>query len=126
MNKKTQKVKTAPVMKKTIIYSLLIVLSAIAFCSCKKSNSHVVRYTTQGTANETITYTDQNGNTQTVTNAPANWSLSFATTDNGMTVKLTAISVDGSNVGGKIYIDSNQSAQSNGNATSISITAIVP
>ena len=126
MNTKTQKTKTTPVMKKTLIYSLLIVLSAFAFSSCKKSNSHVVRYTTQGTANSTITYTDQNGNVQTVTNAPANWSLSFATTDNGMSVKLTAVTIDGSNVGGKIYIDSNQSAQSNGNASSISITAIVP
>jgi hypothetical protein len=113
-------------MKKSIIYSFLIIGVAFAFSSCKKSNSHVVRYTTQGTASETITYTDQNGNTQTVTNAPANWSLSFTTTDNGMTVKLTAISVDGSNVGGKIYIDSNQSAQSNGNAASISLTALVP
>lgn len=113
-------------MKKSIIYSFLIIAAAFAFSSCKKSNSHVVRYTTQGTANETVTYTDQNGDTQTVTNAPANWSLSFATTDNGMTVKLTAISVDGSNVGGKIYIDSNQSAQSNGNTASISLTALVP
>ncbi|MBS1523294.1 MAG: hypothetical protein JST50_20005 [Bacteroidetes bacterium] len=113
-------------MKKTIIYSFLIGLSALTFSSCKKSNSHVVKYTTQGTANETITYTDQNGNTQTVTNAPANWSLSLATTDNGMSVKLTAVSIDGSNVGGKIYIDNNQSAQSNGNAASISISAMVP
>jgi len=113
-------------MKKTLIYSLAIALSAFTISSCKKSNSHVVKYTTQGTANETVTYTDQNGNTQTVTNAPANWSLSFVTTDNGMSVKLTAVSIDGSNVGGKIYIDSNQSAQSNGNAASISISAMVP
>ena len=126
MNKRTQKTKTTPVMKKTAIYSLSILMSAFAFSSCKKSNSHVVRYTTQGTANETVTYTDQNGNIQTVTNAPANWSLSFATTDNGMSVKLTAISVDGSNVGGKIYIDGNQTAQSNGNTASISLTALVP
>lgn len=113
-------------MKKSIIYSFLIIGAAFAFSSCKKSSSHVVRYTTQGTANETITYTDQNGNTQTVTNAPANWSFSFSTTDNGMSVKLTAVSADGSNVGGKIYIDNNQTAQSNGNAASISLTAIVP
>ncbi len=125
MKTKNTKTRTAPVMKKTIIYSLLILLSAFAFSSCKKSNSHVVRYTTQGTAT-TITYTDQNGNTQTVTNPPSDWSLSFATTDNGMTVKLTAVNTTGGNVGGKIYIDSNQSAQSNGNAASISLTAIVP
>lgn len=112
-------------MKKTFIYALLIVLSAFTFSSCKKSNSHVVRYTTQGTAT-TITYTDQNGNTQTVTNPPSDWSLSFATTDNGMTVKLTAVNTTSGNVGGKIYIDSNQSAQSNGSSSSISITAMVP
>jgi ABC-type Fe3+-hydroxamate transport system substrate-binding protein len=112
-------------MKKTIIYSLLILLSVFAFSSCKKSNSHLVNYTTQGSAT-TITYTDQNGNTQTVTNPPSNWTLSFTTTDNGMTVKLTAVDSAGGNVGGKIYIDSNQSAQSNGSASSISISAIVP
>ena len=126
MNKKTQKIKTAPIMKKTIIYSLLIVLSAITFSSCKKSNSHVVRYTTQGTANETITYTDQNGNTQTVTNPHSSWTVSFTTTDNGMTVKLTAVDATGGNVGVKIYIDSKQSAQSSGGTSSIAVTAIVP
>jgi len=114
-------------MKKTIIFSLLIVLTAFAFSSCKKTNnSHIVKYTTESTANETVTYTDQNGNTQTVTNAPANWSLSFTTTDNGMTAKLTAVSVDGSNVSGRIYIDATQSAQSNGISSSISLTALVP
>lgn len=113
-------------MKKTLIYSLLIVLSAFAFSSCKKSNSHVVKYTVQGTSNSTITYTDQDGNTQTVTNAPSDWSVSFVTTDNGMSLKLTAVSLNGSNVGGKIYIDSNQTAQSNGGTSSISLTAIVP
>ena len=121
---KNTKTKTAPIMKKSIIYSLLILLSAFAFSSCKKSNSHVVKYTTQGSAT-TITYTDQNGNTQTVTNPPSDWSLSFTTTDNGMTVKLTAVASTG-NVGGKIYIDSNQSAQDNGGLSSISLTAIVP
>lgn len=116
--------KTAPIMKKNIIYSLLILLSVFTFSSCKKNNSHVVKYTTQGSAS-TITYTDQNGNTQTVTNPPSDWSLSFTTTDNGMTVKLTAVANTG-NVGGKIYIDSNQSAQDNGGLSSISLTAIVP
>ena len=112
-------------MKKTIIYSLLILLSAFAFSSCKKSSSHVVEYTTQGTPT-TITYTDQNGNTQTVTNPHSSWTVSFTTTDNGMTVKLTAVDATGGNVGGKIYIDSKQSAQSNGGTSSISVTAIVP
>lgn len=112
-------------MKKTIIYSLLILLSVFTFSSCKKSNSHIVNYTTQGSPT-TITYTDQNGNTQTVTNPASNWTLSFTTTDNGMTVKLTAVDAAGGNVGGKIYIDANQSAQSNGNSSSISISAIVP
>jgi len=52
-------------MKKSIIYSFLIIGAAFAFSSCKKSGSQVVKYTTQGTANETVTYTDQNGDTQT-------------------------------------------------------------
>jgi hypothetical protein len=112
-------------MKKTLIYSLLILLSVFEFSSCKKNNSHLVNYTTQGSPT-TITYTDQNGNTQTVNNPASNWTLSFSTTDNGMTVKLTAVDSKGGNVGGKIYIDANQSAQSNGTSSSISISAIVP
>jgi hypothetical protein len=112
-------------MKKIIFFSLFILLAVFTF-SCKKSSSHVVKYTIQGTAKSTVTYTDQNGNTQTVANADASWTTSFASTDNGMVVKLTVISIDGSNVGGKIFIDNNQTAQSNGNASSISISATLP
>ena len=113
-------------MKKTIIYSLLILLSAFTFSSCKKSNSHVVRYTIQGTANATVTYTDQNGNVQTVTNAPADWSVSYSTTDNGLNVTLTAASVDKSNLAGKIYIDSKQTVASDGKSSNVSISTMVP
>lgn len=113
-------------MKKIILYSLSIALSALTFSSCKKSSAHIVRYELQGSAVSTISYTDQNGNLQTVSNAPATWSLTFSTNDNGMTAKLVAASIDGSKVGGKIYIDSNQSAQSDGSANSFSITALVP
>ena len=112
-------------MKKIILLSLFTLLTIFAF-SCKKSTSHVVKYTIQGTAKSTVTYTDQNGNVQTVTNADASWTTSFASTDHGMMLKLTAVSVDGSNVGGKIFIDNNQTAQSNGNASSMSISATLP
>ena len=112
-------------MKKFILYSFLILISAFTF-SCKKSTSHVVKYTIQGTAKSNVTYTDQNGNIQTVTNADASWTTSFSSNDNGLALKLTAVTVDGSNVGGKIYIDNNQTAQSNGNASSIAITATLP
>jgi hypothetical protein len=43
-----------------------------------------------------------------------------------MALKLTVVSIDGSNVGGKIFIDGNQTAQSNGNASSIAISATLP
>lgn len=112
-------------MKKIIILSSFMLITVIFF-SCKKDNSHVVRYTVQGSAKSTVTYTDQNGNVQTVTNADANWTNSFSSTNHGLALKLTAISVDGSNVGGKIFIDDNQTAQSNGNASSISISATLP
>jgi ABC-type Fe3+-hydroxamate transport system substrate-binding protein len=112
-------------MKKIIFLSLLTLITVFTF-SCKKSSSHVVKYTIQGTAKSTVTYTDQNGNIQTVTNADASWTTSFASGDHGTMLKLTAISVDGSNVGGKIFIDGNQTAQSNGNASSISISATLP
>lgn len=112
-------------MKKTILFPLLL-LFVIFISSCKKSSTHVVEYTVQGTAKSTVTYTDQNGNTQTVTNADSNWTISFSSTDNGATFKLTVVSVDGSNVGGKIYIDNKQTAQSNGGTSNVSISAILP
>jgi phage-related protein len=112
-------------MKKIIFVSLFALMTVFTF-SCKKSSSHVVKYTIQGTAKSTVTYTDQNGNIQTVTNADASWTISFASTDHGEALKLTAITVDGSNVGGKIFIDGNQTAQSNGNASSITISATLP
>jgi ABC-type Fe3+-hydroxamate transport system substrate-binding protein len=114
-------------MKKFIPFSI-IALFLIAFVSCKKSeNSHTVRYSLQGTSKSTVTYTDQNGTTQTVTNADASYTVSFASTNHGMLLKLTAISTDGtSNIGGKIFIDDVQTAQSNGNASSISISATLP
>lgn len=108
-------------------YILVFVALATLFTvSCKKSSSHVVKYSIQGTAKSTVTYTDQNGNMQTVANADANWTTSFSTTDHGEVFKLTATTVDGSNVGGKIFIDRNQTAQSNGNASSIIVSVTLP
>ena len=113
-------------MKKIIILSLFMLIAVFTF-SCKKdNNAHIVRYTIQGSAKATVTYTDGNGNPQTVTNADANWTTSFSSTDHGLVLKLTAISTDGSNVGGKIFIDDNQTAQSNGNASNIAISATLP
>jgi hypothetical protein len=112
-------------MKRIFFFTLITLLSALSY-SCKKSSSHVVKYTIQGTAKSTVTYTDQNGNVQQVVNADANWSTSFSSTDNGLLLKLTAVTVDGSNVGGKIYIDNNQKAQSNGNSSSIDISTTLP
>lgn len=106
-----------------LIFAALVTIFSF---SCKKSSSHVVKYSIQGTAHSTVTYTDQNGNLQTVINADANWTTSFTSTDHGETLKLTATSADGSNVGGKIFIDRNQAAQSNGNASSIIISATLP
>jgi len=115
-------------IKKFIFYSFLALISIATF-SCKKDSSgmHTVKYTIQGTAKSTVTYTDQNGNVQTVSNADASWTTSFTSSNHGLVLKLTAVSVDGtSNVGGKIFIDGNQSAQSNGNASSIAISAVLP
>jgi len=112
-------------MKKHILIFAALVFTTFTF-SCKKSSSHIVKYSIQGTANSTVTYTDQTGNIQAISNADANWTTSFASTDHGEMLKLTAISTDGSNVGGKIFIDGNQTAQSNGNASSITISAKLP
>jgi hypothetical protein len=112
-------------MKKIIFLSLFTLITIFTF-SCKKSSSHVVKYTIQGTTTSTVTYSDQNGNMQTVTNADASWTNSFSSNDHGLALKLTVVSTDGSNVGGKIFIDGNQTAQSNGNSSSIAISASLP
>jgi hypothetical protein len=113
-------------MKKIIFLSLFTLLTVFTF-SCKKSNnSHIVKYTIQGTSKSTVTYTDQNGNIQTITNADASWTTSFSSTDHGLVLRLTVTSIDGSNVGGKIFIDNNQTAQSNGNAGGIAISSTLP
>jgi hypothetical protein len=114
-------------MKKIILFSI-IALFAISMVSCKKSeNSHTVRYTRQGSAKSTITYTDQDGNIQTVNNAESDWSTSFSSAKHGMTLKLTVISIDGTSiVGGKIFIDDAQKVQSDEKSSSISISAILP
>jgi hypothetical protein len=112
-------------MKKIILYSFLLMITVFTF-SCKKDSSHMVKYSIQGTAKSTVTFTDQSGNVQTVVNADANWTTSFSSSDHGLLLKLTAVSADGSNVGGKIFIDGNQSAQDNGNTSSIAISAKLP
>ncbi|HEY5325740.1 MAG TPA: MmpS family transport accessory protein [Mucilaginibacter sp.] len=112
-------------MKKIIYFSLFTLIAVFTF-TCKKNNSHVVKYTIQGTAKSNVTYTDQNGDIQTVTSADASWTTSFASTDHGLVLKLTVTSIDGSNVGGKIFIDGNQTAQSNGNVSTIAISAALP
>ncbi len=114
-------------MKKFIFCTLITAISIFTF-SCKKdSTQHTVKYTIQGTAKSNVTYTDQNGNIQSVNNVDASWTAGFSSSNHGLALKLTVISIDGtSNVGGKIFIDDNQTAQSNGNASSIAISATLP
>ena len=110
--------------KKIILLPLLTLIAVFTF-SCKKETSHVVKYTTLVSTKSTVTYTDKNGNAQTVTNADANWSTSFSSTDHGLVLKLIALSNDGI-VYGKIFIDDNQVAQSTGNTNYITISATLP
>ncbi|MDB5152399.1 MAG: hypothetical protein JWR54_1150 [Mucilaginibacter sp.] len=112
-------------LRKLILLPLFILITVFTF-SCKKSSSHIVKYTVQGTAKSDITYTDQDGNVRNVANADASWTTSFASTDHGLVLKLSALSVDGSSVGGKIFIDGKQTAQSNGNASSMAISTTLP
>ncbi len=113
--------------KKLAVFSLFVLISIFAF-SCKKDSNgtHTVRYTVQGSSKSTVTYTDQNGNVKTVTNADSNWDVTFTSSKHGLVLKLTVVSNDSSPIGGKIFIDGNQSAQSDGSATSISITSVLP
>ena len=83
-------------------------------------------YNIQGSSKSTVIYTDQNGNVKTVTNADGQWTTSFSSTDHGSVFTLAVTSTDGSNIGGKIYIDNKQTAANNGNASNFSISATLP
>lgn len=87
---------------------------------------HTVKYSVQGTSKSNVTYVDQNGNVQTVTNADASWTTGFSSDHNGLSLRLTVVSLNGSPIGGKIYIDGQQEAQSNGATGSIAISATLP
>ncbi|MGN6181689.1 MAG: MmpS family transport accessory protein [Mucilaginibacter sp.] len=111
-------------MKTILAFALLL---SVTVFSCKKSDStHTVKYSVQGTSKSNITYVDGNGNTQTVTNADANWTTSFTSNRRGLLLRLTVISLDSSPIGGKIYIDGQQDAQNNGTSGSVNITASLP
>lgn len=114
-------------MKKFLFISLVALISISAF-SCKKNDSgvHTVKYTIQGTSKSNITYSDANGNMQSANNVDASWTYEFTSSDHGLALKLTVISTDGSSVGGKIFIDGNQSAQQNGATGNVSISSVLP
>jgi hypothetical protein len=114
-------------MKKLILIAFIALISIVAF-SCKKDSSGMltVKYTIQGTSKSTVTYSDASGNMQTVNNADASWTNTFSSSNHGMALKLTVISTDGSQVGGKIFIDGTQSAQQNGVTGSVSISSTLP
>jgi hypothetical protein len=114
-------------MKKMLFFSFLALVSVFTF-SCKKdgNSTHTVKYTIQGSSKSNVTYTDQNGNVQSQNNEDANWTISFPSSHHGLLLKLTVVSSDGSPVGGKIFIDGNQSAQSNGTVSNIAISTVLP
>ena len=114
-------------MKKILFFSFLGLVSVFAFFCKKDSNStHTVKYSIQGSSKSNVTYTDQNGTVQSQNNEDANWTISFPSSHHGLVLKLTVVSSDGSPVGGKIFIDGNQSAQSNGTVSNIAISTVLP
>jgi hypothetical protein len=114
-------------MKKFIFFSLIALISVFTF-SCKKDSGgvHTVKYTIQGTAKSNVTYSDANGNMQTATAVDASWTYSFTSGNHGLALKLAVVSSDGSQVGGKIFIDGNQSAAQNGVTGSVTVTSVLP
>lgn len=112
-------------MKKMLIYPVVILLVLAVACSKSNSNGHTVKYTVSGTAKLNVTYSDQNFVVQTVNNVDSNWTYSFSTNQDGKITYLTVISVDSSNVGARIFIDNQQSAQNNG-SNRIAISAQIP
>lgn len=114
-------------MKKAIFFSLIAMISIFTF-SCKKDPNglHTVKYTIQGSSKSTVTYTDVTGNSQTITNADASWNTSFTSSLHGTVVKLTVTSLDASPIGGKIFIDGTQKAQSDGATGTLTISTVIP
>ncbi len=114
-------------MKKFLLFAVMAFISVSMF-SCKKDSSgmHTVKYTIQGTSKSNVTYSDANGNMQTATAVDANWTYSFTSSNHGLALKLAVVSNDASQVGAKIFVDSNQSAAQNGATGSASISAILP
>jgi hypothetical protein len=114
-------------MKKLLFSALIALISVCAF-SCKKDSSgvHTVKYTIQGTSKSNVTYSDANGNMQTATAVDASWTYSFTSSNHGLTLKLTDVSSDGSQVGAKIFIDGNQSAAQNGVTGNVSVSSVLP
>ncbi|GAC1311356.1 MAG: hypothetical protein NVSMB24_30660 [Mucilaginibacter sp.] len=104
----------------------MALISVFTF-SCKKDNgAHAVKYTIQGTGKSNVTYSDADGNLQTATGVDASWTYTFMSSNHGLKLRLTDVSSDGSQVGAKIFIDGNQSAQQNGVTGSVSITSVLP
>lgn len=114
-------------MKKAIFFSLIAMISIFTF-SCKKdpNSLHTVKYTIQGNSKSTVTYTDVTGNSQTVANAEPSWNTSFSSSSHGSIVKLTVTSLDASPIGGKIFIDDVQKAQSDGATGTLTISTVIP
>jgi hypothetical protein len=114
-------------MKKITSFTLIALISILAF-SCKKDSGgiHMVKYTIQGTSKSTVTFSDTNGDMQTASAADASWTYSFSSSHHGLALKLTVVSSDGSQVGGKIFIDGVQSAQQNGATGTVTISSVLP
>jgi len=114
-------------MKKIIFVAVIALIAAVTF-SCKKDppGTHTVKYTIQGTAKSTVTYSDANGNMQTASNVDASWTYEFTSNRHGLSLNLAVASVDSSPVGAKIFIDGQQEAQQNGAGGSVSVSSVLP
>lgn len=109
---------------------LVVVIAAVSFLSCSKSNDQPALFTVQykiaSNANMNVSYTDNTGATATASNVSASWTYSFGISTHGQIVKLTITSVNGSPVSGQIFINNQQAVQNNDASGTVTMTAQIP
>lgn len=113
-------------MKKILISSLVLLAIFTVSCSKKSNSGHIVKYTVSGTSKLNIAYTDATMSTKTANGVDQSWNYTFNTSATGKLVHLAVTSTDGSEVGGVIYIDGQQSTQNNSASGTINISSQVP
>lgn len=127
-------------MKKQTQVALLLasIVCMLLFAACYKSKGDyqstsqtpvqtVVKYSiSSSSGNVTVKYTDKDGKEVTVNNVSPDWTLSFTTTVNNQSIKLTVIGADNTvRVEGTISLNGHQVADESSTTGTVTVTVVV-